>query len=85
MPFPDLGDRVAELRERIAAARSRGGHGREVGVAQSVEIIAVTKSHGHEAIEAAAAAGLRRIGENRVQEAVAKMSQTTADVECFLL
>jgi pyridoxal phosphate enzyme (YggS family) len=79
MPFPDLGDRVAEIRERIAAARSRGGH------AQNVEIVAVTKTHGPEAVDAAAAVGIKKIGENRVQEAVAKMSQTTADVEWHLI
>lgn len=79
MPFPDLGGQLAEIRERIAAARSRGGHG------QHVEIVAVTKTHGPEAIEAAWAHGLRRIGENRVQEAIAKMSQTEADVEWHLI
>ncbi len=79
MPFPDLGDRVAEIRERIEVARARGGHG------QRVEIVAVTKTHGPDAIEAAAAHGIRRIGENKVQEAVAKMSQTAADVEWHLI
>lgn len=79
MPFPDLGDRVAEIRERIAAARTRGGHG------QRVEIVAVTKTHGPDAVEAVAAQGIRRIGENKVQEAVAKMSQTAADVEWHLI
>ncbi len=79
MPFPDLGDHLAEIRERIAAARSRGGHG------QQVEIVAVTKTHGPEAIEAACASGLRRIGENRVQEAVAKMSLIQAEVEWHLV
>ena len=79
MPFPDLGDQLAEIRERIAAAKSRGGHG------QQVEIVAVTKTHGPEAIEAAWAHGLRRIGENRVQEAIAKMSQTQAEVEWHLI
>ncbi len=79
MPFPDLGGRVAEIRERIDVARARGGHG------QRVEIVAVTKTHGPDAIEAAAAHGIRRIGENKVQEAVAKMSQTAADVEWHLI
>jgi len=79
MPFPDLRDRVAEIRERIAVARSRGGHG------QQVQIVAVTKTHGPDAVDAAAAVGITRIGENRVQEAVAKMSQTTADVEWHLI
>ncbi|HEY7567953.1 MAG TPA: YggS family pyridoxal phosphate-dependent enzyme [Gemmatimonadaceae bacterium] len=79
MPFPDLGDRVAEIRERIEGARARGGHG------QRVEIVAVTKTHGPDAVEAAAAHGIRKIGENKVQEAVAKMSQTAADVEWHLI
>ncbi len=81
MPFPDLGDRVAEIRERIEAARARGGGGH----GQRVEIIAVTKTHGPDAIEAAAAHGIRKIGENKVQEAVAKMAQTRADVEWHLI
>jgi pyridoxal phosphate enzyme (YggS family) len=79
MPFPDLSDRVAEIRERIAAARSRGGHG------QDVQIVAVTKTHGPEAVEAAFSVGIKRIGENKVQEALAKMSQTTAAVEWHLI
>ena len=79
MPFPDLGERLAEIRERIDAARARGGHG------QRVEIVAVTKTHGPDAIEAAASHGIRRIGENKVQEAIAKMSQTAADVEWHLI
>jgi pyridoxal phosphate enzyme (YggS family) len=37
-----------------------------------VRIVAVTKTHGPEAIHAALAAGLRDIGENRVQEALQK-------------
>ncbi len=79
MAFADLGDRLAEIRERIAAAQARGGHG------QRVEIVAVTKSHGIDAVEAAAEHGVRRIGENRVQEALAKMAQTRADVEWHLI
>lgn len=67
MPFLDLADRVREVRERIAAAAERGGHG------QSVTIVAVTKSHGPDAVQAAWDAGLRDVGENRVQEALDKM------------
>lgn len=79
MAIADLGDRLAEIRERIAVAQARGGQG------QQVEIVAVTKSHGIDAVEAAAAHGVRRIGENRVQEALAKMAQTRADVEWHLI
>jgi pyridoxal phosphate enzyme (YggS family) len=67
MPFPDLPARLREVRDRIDAAARRGGHG------QTVTIVAVTKTHGPDAIEAAVGAGLCDIGENRVQEALPKM------------
>jgi pyridoxal phosphate enzyme (YggS family) len=66
MEFSDIDDRVAEVRGRIAAAVARGGHG------QDVRVIAVTKTHGKEAVEAAWAAGVRDVGENKVQEALDK-------------
>lgn len=69
MPFLDLANRVREVRERIDAAARRGGH----GGGQSVTIVAVTKTHGPDALQAAWDAGLRDIGENRVQEALEKM------------
>src|SRR5215216_5839977 len=68
MPFLDLADRVREVRERIEAAARRGGRG-----GQSVRIIAVTKTHGPDALQAAWDAGLPDVGENRVQEALDKM------------
>jgi pyridoxal phosphate enzyme (YggS family) len=71
MPFLDLPNRVREVRERIAAAARRGGHGS--GDGQSVTIVAVTKTHGPEALQAAWDAGLRDVGENKVQEALGKM------------
>ncbi|HEU4993975.1 MAG TPA: YggS family pyridoxal phosphate-dependent enzyme [Gemmatimonadaceae bacterium] len=74
MPFLDLPDRVREVRERIDAAARRGGRGgAEGGGGQSVTIVAVTKTHGPEALRAAWDAGLRDVGENRVQEALDKM------------
>ncbi|MGH7653377.1 MAG: YggS family pyridoxal phosphate-dependent enzyme [Gemmatimonadaceae bacterium] len=66
MPFPDVDERVAEIRGLIADAVRRGGHGQEV------RIIAVTKTHGPEAVEAARRAKLFDIGENKVQEALDK-------------
>jgi hypothetical protein len=74
-----LADRVAEVRERIAAAVSRGGHGQQVG------IVAVTKTHGPEAVQAAWDAGLRKVGENRVQEALAKMVAAPPSLEWHLI
>ena len=67
MPFFDLADRVREVRERIEAAVRRGGHG------QTVTLVAVTKTHGPDALRAAWDVGLRDVGENRVQEALQKM------------
>lgn len=66
MPFSDLPGRVAEIRGRIDEARKRGGHG------QDVRIVAVTKTHGPDAVLAALAAGIPDIGENKVQEAIGK-------------
>ena len=54
---------LPRVRERIAAAAERSG--RDPG---AVRVVAVTKGHPPGAIEAALAAGLRDIGENRVEE-----------------
>ena len=70
---------VAEVRERIAAARERGGHG------QDVTLIAVTKTHGPDAVTAAWDAGVRDVGENKVQEAESKMAQVTVPVRWHLI
>lgn len=79
MVFPDLDRRVAEIRERIAAAASRGGHGQETS------IIAVTKTHGPDVPAAAFAAGLTDVGENKVQEALAKMADVSVPVRWHLI
>ena len=79
MHFPNLPDRVAEIRGLIAAAASRGGHG------QSVRLIAVTKTHGPEAAIEAWAAGVPDCGENRVKEALGKMGAVTVPVVWHLI
>lgn len=79
MPFPDLPDRLREVRARIEAARGRGGHG------QAVTIVAVTKTHGPDAVQAAWDAGLREVGENRVQEALPKMDAVSVPVRWHLI
>jgi pyridoxal phosphate enzyme (YggS family) len=79
MLFPGLEARVAAVRARIDAAAKRGGHG------QDVTIVAVTKTHGAEAIAAAHAAGLDDVGENRVQEALTKMEQVPEPVRWHLI
>src|SRR5579864_5740986 len=79
MPFPDLPERVREIRQRIRAAAERGGHGQEV------TIVAVTKTHGPDAVQAAWDAGLRDVGENRVQEALPKMDAVRAPVRWHMI
>lgn len=79
MPFSGLSERVAAIRETVVAAVKRGGHG------QHVEIVAVTKTYGPEAVEAAWQAGLTTVGENRVQEALDKMAQVTVPVRWHLI
>ena len=79
MPFSGLPERVAAIREVVGAAVQRGGHGQEV------EIVAVTKTYGPEAVVAAWDAGLASVGENRVQEALDKMGQVTVPVRWHLI
>ena len=79
MPFSDLADRVAEVRGRVAEAAARGGHG------QQVTIVAVTKTHGPESVAAAYGVGLHDVGENRVQEALSKMTDVTVPVRWHLI
>ncbi|HTE47083.1 MAG TPA: YggS family pyridoxal phosphate-dependent enzyme [Gemmatimonadaceae bacterium] len=67
------------MRDRIDAAIRRGGHG------QAVTIVAVTKTHGPDAVQAAWNAGLGDVGENRVQEAVPKMDVISAPVRWHLI
>jgi pyridoxal phosphate enzyme (YggS family) len=79
MPFPDLADRMTEVSRRIEAAVERGGHG------QRVTVIAVTKTHGPDAVAAAWNAGIRVVGENKVQEALEKMDRVEEPVEWHLI
>ncbi|TAK56921.1 MAG: YggS family pyridoxal phosphate-dependent enzyme [Dehalococcoidia bacterium] len=66
-------ERVAEVRERMAAACARAGRRKD-----EVTLIAVTKGHGVDAIEQALAAGVRDFGENRVREAAPKIAELRA-------
>jgi PLP dependent protein len=66
MDFPGLPDRLALVRETVARCQAARGW------RHPVRIIGVTKTHGPEAVRAAVAAGLRDVGENRVQEALQK-------------
>ena len=74
-----VGERVAEVRDRIAMARDRGG------LEQQVTLIAVTKTHGPEAVVAAWKAGVADVGENKVQEAESKMVNVSVPVRWHLI
>ncbi len=79
MPFEDLPDRLAEVEGRVGAAVAAGGYG------QTVTIVAVTKTHGPDAVHAAWQAGVRNVGENRVQEATEKMAHVDVPVAWHLI
>jgi pyridoxal phosphate enzyme (YggS family) len=79
MSFQDLGARLAEVGDRVAAAVARGGHG------QRVTLIAVTKTHGPDAVQAAWDAGLQNVGENKVQEALGKIAAVDVPVRWHLI
>ena len=68
MDFPGLPARLAAVRETVVQSQVVGGWH------HAVRIVAVTKTHGPEAVRAALAAGLQIVGENRVQEALQKQA-----------
>jgi len=67
-----LSGRLAGIRSVIAERQLVGGW------SHPVRIVAVTKTHGPDAVRAAAMAGLDAVGENRVQEALEKQDACTA-------
>ncbi|MGH7591253.1 MAG: YggS family pyridoxal phosphate-dependent enzyme [Gemmatimonadales bacterium] len=73
MDYPGLASRLERVRATIAEAQAAGGW------QHPVTIVAITKTHGPEAVRAAFQAGLGDVGENRVQEALPKQD-ATADV-----
>jgi pyridoxal phosphate enzyme (YggS family) len=68
-----IAERLAQVRERMRIATESAGL-----PAASVQLLAVSKTFGPEAVLAAMAAGQRDFGENYVQEGVAK-AQAVAD------
>jgi pyridoxal phosphate enzyme (YggS family) len=75
-----IAERLRAVRERIDAAARRAG--REPA---SVELLAVSKTFPAEAVREAAAAGQRLFGENRVQEAAAKIPDCGDGIEWHLV
>lgn len=78
--YDDFVRRADAIRGRIAAACAACGR-----ASAEVELLAVTKTHPAAAAEYAARYGLRAVGENRVQEGVAKRAQTAAAVHWELI
>ena len=66
--------RLDEVRGRIAAAAARSGR-----PAETVTLVGVTKTVAAEVVRAAVALGLADLGENRVQEAQAKIQAVGRD------
>lgn len=64
----DLANNLEQIRQRMAAACARAGR-----AANSVALLAVTKTHPPEVVAEAARLGLTLFGENKVQEAKAKI------------
>jgi pyridoxal phosphate enzyme (YggS family) len=71
MNFGALPERLAHVRAEIARRQATAGR------TDPVTIVAVTKGLGLDAVEAALAAGLADVGENRVQEALEKLDTPT--------
>ncbi len=69
MALEGLPGRLDRVRETIAARQELAG------LRHPVRIVAVTKTHGPDTVREALAAGLVDVGENRVQEAVAKQEE----------
>ena len=76
----DLNDILAEVEAKIAEACRRSG--RNTG---DVEIVAVTKTHGPETVAEAWRAGLKIIGENKVQEAIWKKGESVTGPSWHLI
>ena len=76
----ELGEILGEVRERIRAACDRAG--RDPG---GVEIVAVTKTHGADVVKEAWDAGLRIVGENKVQEAAWKKPASVSGPQWHLI
>lgn len=70
--YEEIPERLARIRERIAEAAGRSGR-----KAVDVRLIAVSKTHPIDAVRAAAEAGQLDFGENKVQEALQKIAQST--------
>lgn len=79
MTFEALVDNLARVREQVARVQAAEG------LDHDVTIVAVTKGHPAAAVAAAWQAGLPDVGENRVQEALAKVESVREPVRWHLI
>ncbi|HMO04349.1 MAG TPA: YggS family pyridoxal phosphate-dependent enzyme [Kiritimatiellia bacterium] len=75
-----ISDRIEAVQQRLADAIARSG--RTPG---DVSLMAVSKNHGPDAVREAVAAGLTLFGENRVQEAAAKIPEAPGAARWHLI
>jgi pyridoxal phosphate enzyme (YggS family) len=75
LPLDRLEANARRVLDRVEKALARAG--REPG---SVRVVAVTKNRPTSMVEALSALGVRDVGENRIQEALAKADSVTAPV-----
>ncbi len=76
----DLAERLESLRQRVRTACDRAGRD-----PASVELMAVSKNHPPAAVAEVATLGVRLFGENRVQEARAKIPQCPGHLRWHLI
>lgn len=74
--MPTIADNVRTVLDRIATAAARAGRNPE-----DVALVAAAKTRSAAQVRAVVEAGVKFVGENRVQEAEAKMAEL-ADVDC---
>lgn len=72
VPIDAIADRLASVRERIARAAARAGRD-----PTTVRLVAVSKTYSAAHVRAAFAAGQCDFGENKVQEGLQKIGETT--------
>lgn len=76
----EIRERLVRVREQIAQAAERSGRS-----AEDITLIAVSKTFDSATVQQAVDAGARDLGENRVQEAIAKVGAVEGDVRWHLI
>ena len=75
-----IADNLKQIQERMAAAAARSGRS-----VNEIQLVAVTKTVSVDRIKEAIAAGVKHLGENRVQEAREKIPQINAPVHWHMI